>query len=102
VVEHGRRGRSKVRNFARLCAFHHRLVHVHRLQLTLLADRTLLVSREDGTPIDRPLPYLELPVDEPVDPSRLGQWHGEKLDVGMCLDALGYHCVFPAGNRTAA
>ena len=102
VVEHGRRGRSRVRNFARLCAFHHRLVHVHRLHLTLLADRTLVVTREDGTPIDRPLPNLELPVDEPVDPSRLGQWHGEHLDVGMCLDALGYRCVFPAGNRTAA
>ena len=102
VVEHGRRGRSRVRNFVRLCGFHHRLVHLHRLQLTLFADRTLSVTTADGTPIDRPIPRLEFPIDEPVDPNRLGQWHGDRLDVGMCLDALGYRCVFPAGNTTAA
>ena len=102
VLEHSRRGRSRLRNFARVCGFHHRLIHLHRLQLTLLADRTLVVTTEDGTPIDRPLPPLELPIEEPTEPSRIGQWYGDRLDVGMCLDALGYHPVFPAGNRTAA
>ena len=102
VLEHARTGRSKMRNFARLCGFHHRLIHLHRLQVTLLADRTLTVATEDGVPIDRPLPTLPLPVDEPVDPGRLGQWFGDHLDIGMCLDALGYRAAFPAGNRTAA
>lgn len=62
----------------------------------------MLVTTAEGDPIDRPIPHLDLPVDEPADPTRLGQWHGDRLDVGMCLDALGYQCVFPAGNRAAA
>lgn len=51
---------------------------------------------------DRPIPHLDLTVDEPADPTRLGQWHGGRLDVGMCLDTLGYRSVFPAGNSVAA
>lgn len=102
VVEYARHGRSRLRNFVRLCAFHHRLVHLHRLRLTLLADRTLLVTTAEGDPIDRPIPHLDLPVDEPTDPTRLGKWHGDRLDVGMCLDALGRRSVFPAGNSVAA
>ena len=89
VVERRHGGTTKLPNLTRLCSFHHRMVHLHRLVLVLHRDRRLEVRRADGTPIDRDLPmsdWMEAPVD---DPGRIGTWYGDRLSVPDCFDALG-------------
>lgn len=41
VVDHRRGGRTVLRNLVRACAFHHRMIHLHHLVLTLHSDRRL-------------------------------------------------------------
>lgn len=90
VVERRHGGRTRLANLVRVCAFHHRMIHLHWLVLVLHRDRRLEVFRADGTPIDRELPVTEwrqAPVD---DPGRIGGgWCGERLSIPDCFDALG-------------
>lgn len=89
VVERGKGGRTALSNLVRLCWFHHRMVHLHALLLTLHPDRTLTVTTSDGTPIDRPIPKLTFDVDRPVDPDLIGQWQGDRMHINDCLYAAG-------------
>ena len=81
VVERAKGGRTKLRNLARLCWLHHRMVHLHRLVLTLHPDRSLTVTTADGHPIDRPIAVTDFNVDAPQDPNRLGGWSGQQMDL---------------------
>ncbi|CAB4593719.1 MAG: DUF222 domain-containing protein [Actinomycetes bacterium] len=81
VVERAKGGRTTLNNLVRLCWWHHRMVHLLGLVLTLHRDRTLTVTTADGRPIDRPIPDAEFHVDAPIDPNRLGGWSGQQLDL---------------------
>lgn len=81
VVERSKGGRTELGNLVRLCWLHHRMVHLHRLILTLHRDRTLTVTTADGVPIDRPIPFTEFEVDPPDDPHRIGAWSGQHMDL---------------------
>lgn len=101
VVEHPKGGRTRLSNLVRLCSAHHRLVHLHRLVLTLHPDRSVTVTTSDGRPVDRPISPTVFPIVDCPDPTLLGRWYGDRLDIGMCFDALGYvrnrRGVSPAG-----
>ena len=89
VIERAKGGRTKLANLVRLCWFHHRMVHLHQLLLTLHPDRTLTATTRDGTPIDKPLPHLQFTVDPPDKPDLIGQWYGDHLNINDCLTSAG-------------
>ena len=90
VVERRHGGKTTITNLIRVCAFHHRMIHLHRLVLVLHPDRTLEVFLADGTPIDKDLSmsqWMQAPVE---DPNRItGKWCGDPLSIPDCFDALG-------------
>jgi hypothetical protein len=80
VVPRSVGGETRLRNLVRLCAFHHRLVHVLGLRLTLHANRRLDVAFPDGKPVDRPIGFAPFVAPAPVDPDWItGTWTGERL-----------------------
>ncbi|MEZ5260021.1 MAG: DUF222 domain-containing protein [Ilumatobacteraceae bacterium] len=90
VIERRRGGPTALWNLVRLCRFHHRLVHLHGLLLTLHPDRSLTVVWPDGTPLDRGPDADRLRehasrLDEAeqraiADPHRItGVWDGRRL-----------------------
>jgi hypothetical protein len=89
VVERAKGGRTRLANLVRLCGFHHRMVHLHGLLLTLHPDRSLTVADRRGAPIDRPIPVLDFDVDRPAKPDLIGQWYGEDLHINDCLAGAG-------------
>jgi hypothetical protein len=94
--EHG--GPTKVDNLVRVCWFHHRAIHVHDLHVALGADRSVHVTRADGSPLDRLLHVSPFVANPPDDPAMLGQWAGDPLDLDFCLHVLGHpaHPAHPA------
>jgi hypothetical protein len=89
VAQHGKGGRTKVKNLARLCWFHHRVVHLHHLQLTLHPDRTLDVHFPDGTLVDRDVPVERFYIEPPDNPDKVaGTWYGDRLDLNDILIGL--------------
>lgn len=90
VVEHGKGGLTRLANLARLCWYHHRVVHLEHLQLTLRRDRTLDVRFPAGNPLDRPIPAAEFTVEPPDHPDRVaGTWYGDDLQLNEALIGLG-------------
>jgi hypothetical protein len=103
VVDRLKGGPTRLRNLIRLCWFHHRRVHLDKLVLTLHPDRTLTVTRADGSPIDRPIPHTVHRAPPPTDPGKIGNWAGDPLHVDDCLLAIGYrrpHLEFSAEKPT--
>jgi hypothetical protein len=104
VVAHAKGGKTGISNLARLCWFHHRIVHLHGLLLTLHGDRRLEVRFPDGTPVDRDIAPAEFLVARPEHPDRIGgSWYGDRLDLDCALAALqsniaGNTRSFPAGK----
>jgi hypothetical protein len=88
VVERSKGGKTKLSNLAWLCWYHHRMVHLLHLVLTLHRDRTLTVTTADGRPVDRDIAWTEFIVDPPEDPNRLGGWTGDRMDLACCVDAV--------------
>jgi 5-methylcytosine-specific restriction endonuclease McrA len=83
-------GATKLWNLVRLCRFHHRVVHLHRLVLILHPDRRLEARWPDGTLIDRDLPPREWEVRLPGRPDDItGAWLGERLRLDDCFAGLG-------------
>ena len=92
VIERGKGGRTKLPNLTRLCGFHHRMVHLHRLVLTLHRDRRLEVRFPDGKLVDRPITYQQFVAPPSADPNLIsGTWYGDRLDLGDALYALGIY-----------
>ena len=90
VVEHGLGGKTQIPNLVRLCWFHHRVVHLHRLILTLHPDRTLEIHFPDGKPVDRDIDVTMFNVEPPEHPDDIGgHWYGDRLDLDHALTALG-------------
>ncbi len=90
VVEHRHGGTSRLSNLARLCWFHHRVVHLHGLQMTLHRDRTLDVRFPAGNPVDRSIPSTAFLVAPPERPDEIGgRWYGDRLDLDHALAAFG-------------
>jgi hypothetical protein len=92
VLERARGGTTTLPNLVRVCAFHHRLIHVLHLRVELQPDRRMQMWFPDGTPLDRPVsfaPYLAPPAGEPGWIS--GTWCGERLDLDDALVAVGSH-----------
>ncbi|MEZ5219796.1 MAG: DUF222 domain-containing protein [Ilumatobacteraceae bacterium] len=88
VVERRRGGPTRLWNLARLCRFHHRMIHLWGLVVTLHPDRRLTVAWPDGTPVDRELDPQRCRVElEAVeDPDRIGGlWDGSRLHIDDCL-----------------
>jgi hypothetical protein len=90
VIDRLKGGPTRLRNLVRLCWFHHRRVHLERLVLTLHPDRTLTVTRTDGTPIDRPIARTPFAAPAATEPGNIGNWAGDRLRVNDCLLGLGY------------
>jgi hypothetical protein len=90
VIDRLKGGPTRLRNLVRLCWFHHRRVHLERLVLTLHSDRTLTVTRTDGSPIDRPIARGAFIAPAATAPGNIGNWAGDRLHVNDCLLALGY------------
>jgi hypothetical protein len=93
LVHHAQGGRTVLSNMARLCPFHHRLVHLWGLLLSFGPDRRLIVNRHDGTPLDPTLLRARHDHDLPdsgdvPDPARLGQWMGDPMRLDDALLAL--------------
>jgi Domain of unknown function (DUF222) len=89
VVEHRRGGKTRVSNLVRLCWFHHRMVHLHGLLLTLHPDRTLEVRFPDGKLVNRDLPTAAFFVEAPARPDDIGgRWCGDRLDLDHALTNL--------------
>lgn len=87
VIAHGAGGRTRVRNLVRLCRFHHRLVHLARLVLSLGPDRELTVTTPDGRPIDPGVVAAVWRIREPDDLTRISGL-GERMDIDACLFAV--------------
>jgi len=62
-------GKTHLRNMVRLCQFHHRLVHILGLRLTLHPDRTLDVRFPAGNPVDRTIEHSPFAAPAPADPN---------------------------------
>jgi hypothetical protein len=90
VIDRLKGGPTRLRNLVRLCWFHHRRVHLEQLVLTLHPDRTLTVTRTDGTPIDRPIARAAFAAPAATEPGNIGNWAGDRLHVNDCLLVLGY------------
>ena len=89
VVEHAKGGRTVLANLTRLCWFHHRMVHLHRLRLAMGSDRALRVSFPAGNPVDRDVPSMTFIAETPPRPDAIGgSWCGDRLDLGLALDGL--------------
>jgi hypothetical protein len=69
VIERGKGGRTRLSNLVRLCAFHHRLIHLHHLIVALNPDRTIELTFPAGNPLDRP-----------IDLVTFGLFHGPTAD----------------------
>ena len=97
VVERHLGGRTTLPNLMRLCWFHHRQVHLHKLILTMHTDRSVTVVTPTGQPIDRPIAPARFRAPAPKRLDRIGgQWMGDRLDINACLDAV---LVSPRRNR---
>lgn len=89
MVEHAKGGRTVVRNLARLCWFHHRMVHLHRLMLSMGHDRALHAGFPDGKPVDRSIPAVAFLAETPSNPDAIGgEWCGDRLDLDLALAGL--------------
>lgn len=87
-----RGGPTTAANLARICGFHHRLIHLRHLRLAMGSDRVLGVTTADGQPVDRPIPEVRFIPPKVADPSRIGgAWEGDHLRVNDCIDGLGLH-----------
>ncbi|MDQ3681205.1 MAG: HNH endonuclease, partial [Actinomycetota bacterium] len=99
IVHWSRGGETSLANLALLCRFHHRLVHEGGYGLRRNAAGTLVFTTPTGDIIPsapEPEGALALDVDDVnrrlgvVITSRTGNclWGGERLDVGLAVDAL--------------
>jgi hypothetical protein len=88
VVERGKGGRTRLSNLVRLCAFHHRLVHLHHLHVTLNPDRTLDLAFPAGNPLDRPIEQLDFEPPTPEPGDAIGLWYGDKLYLDLVTFGL--------------
>lgn len=83
----------------RLCQFHHRLVHILDLRLTLHPDRRLDVTFPAGNPIDRSIPYSPFVAPAPADPNLISStWSGERLQldyVHLAVTSIGHYKANP-------
>jgi hypothetical protein len=105
VVERHLGGATKLHNLVRLCRFHHRLVHVLRLRVTLHADRRVEVAFPAGNPVERPIPFAPFAAPTPHDPSWISStWDGDRLQLNwihLVIDELERRATPPA-DRPAA
>lgn len=101
VIDRLKGGPTRLRNLTRLCGFHHRRVHLEHLVLMLHPDRTLTVTRADGTPVDRPVVRGAFTAPAATEPGNIGNWAGDPLHVDDCLLALGYGTFRPADHFSA-
>ncbi|MQA72815.1 MAG: DUF222 domain-containing protein [Solirubrobacterales bacterium] len=91
-------GETGLSNLVLLCRHHHRLVHEAGFSLALDADGRRRFARPDGSSI--PVSPLPPPVDRAeLPPARAPTLTGtgEKVDLGMCVDAV---LVAGSGPRT--
>ena len=89
VTEHAKGGRTVLGNLTRLCWFHHRMVHLHFLGLSMGRDRVLHVCFPDGKPVDRILPSMAFRAETPQNPDAIGgNWCGDRLDLDLALTGL--------------
>lgn len=89
VVERHLGGKTQLWNLVRLCKFHHRLVHVLGLRLTLHPDRRLEVTFPAGNPIDRTIEFAPFVAPPPPDPDWISStWTGERLNLDYTLLAI--------------
>ena len=96
VVHRGQGGKTRLSNMVRICQFHHRLVHILDLRLTLHPDRRLDVTFPAGNPIDRSIPYSPFVAPVPADPNLISSstWSGERLQldyVHLAVTSIGHH-----------
>ena len=97
IVHRGQGGKTRLKNMVRLCQFHHRLVHVLALRLTLHPDRRLDVAFPAGNPIDRTIEFSPFVAPAPADPNLISSsWTGERLQ----LDYL--HLAINSSKHAAA
>lgn len=86
VVELHDGGRTILANLARLCWFHHRAVHLHRLVVTMGSDHRLDVCFPDGKPVDHTIADTEFLIAPPKRPDLIGgRWYGDRLDLDYML-----------------
>jgi hypothetical protein len=88
VIERGKGGRTRLSNLVRLCAFHHRLIHLHHLIVTLNPDRTIELTFPAGNPLDRPINELTFEAPEPDAGDAIGLWYGDKLYLDLVTFGL--------------
>jgi len=85
-------GKTRLHNMIRLCQYHHRLVHLRGLVLTLHPDRTLDVRFPAGNPIDRTIFHEPFASPAPSDPNHItGRWAGERLQIGYLHLTVNSH-----------
>ena len=90
VVHRHLGGKTHLRNMVRFCQFHHRLVHVLGLRLTLHPDRSLDVTFPAGNPVDRTIEFAPFVAPAPSDPNLItGAWTGERLQMDYLQIAVG-------------
>lgn len=99
VVHRGQGGKTRLSNMVRICQFHHRLVHILNLRLTLHPDRRLDVTFPAGNPIDRSIPYSPFVAPVPADPNLISStWSGERLQldyVHLAVTSIGHYTANP-------
>jgi hypothetical protein len=90
VVERHLGGATKLHNLVRFCRFHHRLVHVLRLQVTLHPDRRVEVAFPAGNPVERTIEFAPFVVPPPQDPSWISSsWCGDRMQLDWIHLVIG-------------
>lgn len=98
IIEHAKGGRTRTSNLARVCWFHHRIIHLHHLNVSMGPDRHLHISFPDGKPVDRNIPTDRFYIEPPDNPDNVaGTWYGDRLNLNDTLTGLN---ILATGSET--
>lgn len=96
-----RRGPTDLDNLALLCPTHHRAVHEVGYTIEALGQGRFAFYRPGGMRLPDTGPPVDIGGDPLAEPSHNGHaitWAGERLDIGMLVQALAANTINAAGH----
>ncbi|MCW2547385.1 MAG: endonuclease [Mycobacterium sp.] len=86
-------GRTDLANLGLFCSRHHTVIHEQGFELSLLRDRTLVITTKEGVRLEhlQPLPWGDGEALDGKPPE--SRWNGDRLDLGHVAWVLAQHAA---------